>query len=122
MGRGAQIDDVRQILIENRLVTLTGAGGAGKTRLAVEVTGRLVAEFGDGVWYVDLAPITGPDLVPVVVGRALGLLDTPGRSMSDAIARFVGERRMLVVTDIDKRHRIDSVVIDHNQCRMPQDN
>jgi predicted ATPase/DNA-binding CsgD family transcriptional regulator len=99
VGRGAEIDEVRQILADNRLVTLTGAGGAGKTRLAVEVAGRLVAEFGDGIWYVDLAPLTGPDLVPVGVGRVLGLPDQPGRSMMDAITRFVGDRQMLVVLD-----------------------
>ena len=56
VGRGAEIDNVRAILDGNRLVTLTGAGGAGKTRLAVEVAGRLVTDFGDGVWYVDWRP------------------------------------------------------------------
>jgi predicted ATPase len=58
-------------LVDNRVVTLTGAGGAGKTRLAVEVAARIAAEFGDGVWYVDLAPITDPGMVAVAVARAL---------------------------------------------------
>ena len=62
VGRDAQIKEVRQILADNRLVTLTGAGGAGKTRLAVQIAATIVGEFGDGVWYVDLAPITDPDV------------------------------------------------------------
>jgi hypothetical protein len=69
VGRDGEMADLRGILADNRLVTVSGAGGAGKTRLAVEVAGRLLSEFGDGVWYVDLAPISDPDLVPVAMGR-----------------------------------------------------
>ena len=64
-------------------MTLTGAGGAGKKRLAVQVAAKLAADFTDGVWYVDLAPITHPNLVPVALVRALGLPDQPGRSTID---------------------------------------
>jgi hypothetical protein len=60
VGRGAQMTDVEKLLVDNRLVTLTGAGGVGKTRLAVEIAARIAPEFRDGVWYVDLAPITIP--------------------------------------------------------------
>src|SRR6478609_5620090 len=60
VGRSAQMADVSRLLDENRLVTLTGAGGAGKTRLAIEVAGQLSVP--DGVWYVDLAPITHPEV------------------------------------------------------------
>jgi predicted ATPase len=79
-ARAEQVDDVRQTLTDTRLVTLTGAGGVGKTRLAVEVAAQMTAEFSDGVWYVDLAPITDPDVVPVTVARALGMPDRPGSS------------------------------------------
>ena len=92
VGREAQIDELRTLLAGNRLVTLTGAGGAGKTRLAVEIAARAVTDFEDGVWYVDLAPITHPDVVPVTVARAFGLPDQPGQSAVDSLAspRIVG--------------------------------
>jgi predicted ATPase/class 3 adenylate cyclase len=99
VGRVAQIDEVCRILVDNRLVTLTGAGGAGKTRLAIQIAGRIAGEFRDGAWYVDLAPITNPDVVPAVLARALGLPDQPSGSAIDAIVRFVGDRQMLVVLD-----------------------
>src|SRR5262249_19527344 len=69
VGREAQISQVRQLLADNRLVTLTGAGGVGKTRLAVQVAAELAGEFGDGVCYVDLAPITHPAVVAIAAAR-----------------------------------------------------
>jgi predicted ATPase len=99
VGRGAEIAEVRQLLTDHQLVTLAGAGGAGKTRLAVEVAGRLASEFDDGVWYVDLAPITHPDLVPVTVARVFGLPDQPSSSPVNTLLRFIGDRPMLLVLD-----------------------
>jgi predicted ATPase/class 3 adenylate cyclase/DNA-binding CsgD family transcriptional regulator len=107
VGRSAQLAEARNLLAHNRLITLTGAGGVGKTRLAVEVASQLVAEYNDGVWYVDLAPITDPELVPVTVARALGLPDQPGRSTIDTLARFVRDRQMLVVLD-NCEHLLDA--------------
>jgi len=107
VGRQAEMHEVRQLLAGNRLVTLTGAGGAGKTRLAVEIVARIAAEFGDGVWYVDLAPITDPGVEPVALARALGLPDQPGRSTMDTLLRFVRDRRMLVVLD-NCEHLLDA--------------
>jgi predicted ATPase/class 3 adenylate cyclase/DNA-binding CsgD family transcriptional regulator len=107
VGRGAEIDDVRQIVAANRLVTLTGAGGVGKTRLAIQVAGQIAADFGDGVWYVDLAPIADPDLAPVAMANALGLADQPGRSTTETVTRFVGDRRMLVLLD-NCEHLLDA--------------
>jgi predicted ATPase/class 3 adenylate cyclase/DNA-binding CsgD family transcriptional regulator len=107
VGRAAQITDVRQILAANRLVTLTGAGGVGKTRLAIQVAAQIAGQFGDGVWYVDLAPITDPELVSVTVARAFGLPDQPGRSTMDSLLRFVRDRQMLVVLD-NCEHLLDA--------------
>jgi predicted ATPase len=107
VGRGAQMTDLEKLLVDNRLVTLTGAGGAGKTRLAVEIAARIAAEFGDGVWYVDLAPVTHPGVVAVTVARALGLPDQPGRTTMDTLLRFVRDRQMLVVLD-NCEHLLDA--------------
>ncbi|HZC91613.1 MAG TPA: LuxR C-terminal-related transcriptional regulator [Mycobacterium sp.] len=107
VGRQAELTQVRQLLHENRVVTVTGAGGAGKTRLAVQVAAEMAGEFKDGVRYVDLAPITDPDLVPIAVARALGLPDHPGRSTMDTITRFVADRQMLMVLD-NCEHLLDA--------------
>jgi predicted ATPase/class 3 adenylate cyclase/DNA-binding CsgD family transcriptional regulator len=107
VGRGPQMADVEKMLADNRLVTLTGAGGVGKTRLALEIAARLAPEFRDGVWYADLAPITDPELVPVAVARALGLPDQPGRSTMDTLLGFVRDRQMLVVLD-NCEHLLDA--------------
>src|ERR1700744_5355316 len=95
VGREAELTQIQELLGGNRLVTLTGAGGAGKTRLAIELAGRLFGEFGGEVWSVDLAPITDPELVPVTVARTLGLPDQPGRSTMDSLLRFVRDRPLL---------------------------
>jgi predicted ATPase/class 3 adenylate cyclase/DNA-binding CsgD family transcriptional regulator len=107
VGRTAQISDLTRLLSENRLVTLTGSGGAGKTRLAIEVAGRIGAEFPDGTKYVDLAPITEPELVSVTTARLLGLPDQPGRSATEALLRFIADRQMLLVLD-NCEHLLDA--------------
>jgi len=107
VGRRAQLTDVRTLLAENRLVTLTGAGGAGKTRLAVEVTAQVLGEFPDGVWFIDLAPITNPIAVPLTVARTLGLPDQPGRSTIEILVSFAGDRSVLLVLD-NCEHLLDA--------------
>lgn len=107
VGRQAALAELRQLIDGNRLVTLNGAGGAGKTRLAVEVAARLVDAFPDGVWYVDLAPITNPAVVPVTTARTLGLPDQPGLSTVETVVRFVGGKRMLLLLD-NCEHLLDA--------------
>jgi predicted ATPase/class 3 adenylate cyclase len=107
VGRDEQMVDVRNLLGCNRLVTLTGAGGVGKTRMALQVAAALAREYDDGARYVDLAPITDPDVVPVAMARALGLPDQPGRSTMDTIVRSIGQRQMLVVLD-NCEHLLDA--------------
>ncbi|WP_293326723.1 helix-turn-helix transcriptional regulator [Mycobacterium sp.] len=107
VGRGAQLAEVGKLLAEHRMVTLTGAGGAGKTRLAVHVANQIAGDYAEGAGYVDLAPITDPALVPVAVARALGLPDQPGRSTMDTLLRFARDRQMLVVLD-NCEHLLDA--------------
>ncbi|QZY46152.1 MULTISPECIES: helix-turn-helix transcriptional regulator [Mycolicibacterium] len=107
VGRVDDMAQVRGLMDANRLVTLTGAGGVGKTRLATQVAVAVVEGYPGGVWYVDLAPITDPALVAITVARALGLPDQPGRSTVDTIVRFIADRRMLVVLD-NCEHLLDA--------------
>ncbi|MFI5511607.1 LuxR C-terminal-related transcriptional regulator [Mycobacterium sp. NPDC051804] len=99
VGRTAEMANIRELLSQNRLVTLTGAGGSGKTRLAVEMAAAIAGEFASGVWFVDLAPIANPGVVPVTVARALGLTDQRGSSSTDSVVRYIGDQRMLIVLD-----------------------
>ena len=107
IGRQTETANLREALAAARLVTLTGAGGVGKTRLAVHVAAEIATEFPDGVFYVDLAPITHPDVVAVTAARALGLPDQPGRSTIDTLLRFIGGRQLLIVLD-NCEHLLDA--------------
>jgi predicted ATPase/class 3 adenylate cyclase/DNA-binding NarL/FixJ family response regulator len=107
IGRRAEMRDIRVAIGGNRLVTLTGAGGAGKTRLAIQVAADMATEFADGVWYVDLAPVTDPDVVLVTAARVLGLPDQPGQPTNEVLRRFVRDRQMLILLD-NCEHLLDA--------------
>jgi predicted ATPase/DNA-binding CsgD family transcriptional regulator len=99
IGRDAELAEVRRLVAGWRLATLTGTGGAGKTRLAVQVAAGLADGAGDGVWFVDLAPLTDPDLVAVAVADALGVRQEPGRPVLDTLVGAVGWQSLLVLLD-----------------------
>lgn len=99
VGRGAEIMEVKSLLSQARLVTLTGTGGVGKTRLALEVASQVVDQFADGVWLVELASIADPDLLPEVVMSALGLRAQPGQSAIESLITFMSSRSLLLVLD-----------------------
>ena len=99
IGREAELAAVRALVGGSRLVTLSGAGGAGKTRLGLRVAAGLADGTGDGVWFADLAPLADPGLVAVTVADALGVRPESGRPVSDTVVEAVGGRRLLVLLD-----------------------
>jgi non-specific serine/threonine protein kinase len=99
IGREVELAAVHGLVGGSRLVTLTGAGGAGKTRLGLQVAAGLLDEAGDGVWFADLAPLGDPDLVAVTVADVLGVRLEPGRAVLEAVVEAVGGRSLLVVLD-----------------------
>jgi predicted ATPase/class 3 adenylate cyclase len=99
VGRDRERTRLTELLSQQRLVTVVGAGGAGKTRLAIEVAGGQVDSYPDGVWFVDLAPINDPGLVAVTVAGTLGLRPEPGRPVLQTLTEHVATRRLLLVLD-----------------------
>jgi predicted ATPase/class 3 adenylate cyclase/DNA-binding CsgD family transcriptional regulator len=99
VGRETEIAAVTQALATTRLLTLTGAGGAGKTRLALQIAADLVATYPDGVWFVDLGPLADPALVAVTVAAVVGVRDTRERPAQEALVGVLRARRVLLVLD-----------------------
>jgi predicted ATPase/class 3 adenylate cyclase len=99
LGREEEIAELQTALKAHRLVTLTGPGGVGKTRLAVEVAARLAAEFSDGVWVVEFAPVGEPTAVAEAVAAPLGITQQPGMSLNDSVAAALEGRSRLLVFD-----------------------
>jgi predicted ATPase/class 3 adenylate cyclase len=107
IGRDAQLSEVRRLIAGSRLVTLTGAGGAGKTRLGLQAAAGLLDGSGDGVWFVDLAPLQDGELVAAAVAGALAIREDPGRPIAETLVEAVGDLSMLVLLD-NCEHLIDA--------------
>src|SRR6201997_2906534 len=99
IGRESELDEVHAAVKAHRLVTLTGVGGVGKTRLATEVAARLVDEFPDGVWFFELAAVTDPAAVPDAVAAVLGITQQPGKTVAESVATALEGRLRLLVFD-----------------------
>jgi len=99
IGREKDIEEIQGLIEEHRLVTLTGAGGCGKTRLAIEASAGFVDEFDDGVWFVDLAPVSDPGLIPETIARVLKVKEEPHRPLIDSIVARWKEKNVLIVLD-----------------------
>jgi predicted ATPase/DNA-binding CsgD family transcriptional regulator len=99
IGRDEPVREVAGLLDRHRLVTVTGPGGSGKTRLAGEVARQLAARFADGVWLVELAALADPAAVASVVAAALEVRDLPGVPVAEALARALARRQLLLVLD-----------------------
>lgn len=99
IGREKEIGDVIALLQKSSLVTLVGTGGAGKTRLALQVAAEILEEFPDGVWQVELAPVREPDLVARTALQVLGIPDKPGQTLTQALVDGLKAKRLLIVLD-----------------------
>ena len=119
IGRESEVAELQAAVKAHRLVTLTGVGGVGKTRLAVEVAARLADEFPDGVWFFELAAVTDPAAVPDAVAAVLGITQQPGRSVAQSVAAALEGRVRLLVFDncehvLDAAADLIEAVLDHS--------
>ena len=110
IGRLSEMETIRQLISEHRLVTLSGAGGCGKTRLASEVAATLVQDFKDGVWMVDLAPITSEEFVAKEITEVLNIPEQPNIPIEDTLINRTKDLNLLIILD-NCEHLIKSCAI-----------
>jgi predicted ATPase/class 3 adenylate cyclase len=99
VGRKKELEEVSRLLQNTHLLTLIGPGGTGKTRLSIQAASEMLDRYPDGVWLVELAPITEPALVPRTTAIAIGLRDEPQRPVIDTLYDFLREKKMLIILD-----------------------
>jgi predicted ATPase len=99
VGGEREIAEVKRLLSTTRLLTLTGPGGCGKTRLALEAATKLVDDHPNGVWLVELAPLADPTLVAQTLAATLGVREQPGRTLLDALMDYVRAKQLFVILD-----------------------
>jgi predicted ATPase len=99
VGQTGLIDELHVLLAEHRMITLTGPGGVGKTRVALELGHACVSEYDDGVWLIDLSAVTDPEAVDDMTAAGLGLQEEPDRSLRDTLVDHLRDRRVLIIFD-----------------------
>jgi hypothetical protein len=99
IGRERELAQARQLLQGSYLVTLTGPGGSGKTRLCIALATEVAAEYPDGVYFVPLAPVRDPQLVPSTIAQSIGLQDARDRPLMEHLVSQLRERQLLIVLD-----------------------
>ena len=99
VGRENEITELKQELESHRLVTLTGSGGTGKTRLSLQVAADLLDQFQHGVWFIELAPLTDPDLIPQTILSAIGISEQSNKTPLDILKEYLHEKKTLIVLD-----------------------
>jgi hypothetical protein len=109
VGREREMLEVKRLLAMTKLLTLTGVGGSGKTRLALKVASDLAGAYPDGAWLVELAALSEGELVPQAVARALSVREEPGRPLVETLVDSLRSRRMFLVLD-NCVHLIEGVV------------
>ncbi len=97
VGREVEIQEIQRLLTRTRLLTLTGSGGCGKTRLMLQVAADLLGE--DGVWLIELAPLSDPALIPQAIATVLGVKEEPGQPILQTLLRWLKSKRLLLLLD-----------------------
>jgi predicted ATPase/class 3 adenylate cyclase len=108
IGREDELREIKALLGSHRLVTLVGSGGVGKTRISMEIGGALVEAYPDGVWLVELAPVSDPVLVPELVASLFGIAISAGRAPLDAVTSILRQKRTLLIID-NCEHLVEAV-------------
>ena len=99
IGREKEVEEILRLLSKNRLVALTGLGGVGKTRLAIQSSNKILSKFKDGIWWVELAPLTDEALVPQAIAQALGVPESSTHPLIQSVESFLHEKQLLLVLD-----------------------
>jgi len=99
IGRSEDVNEVKRILLTSGLVTLTGTGGCGKTRLALEVAAGVLDDYRGGVWFIEFAPVTDPGLVPYVVASTIGVQEQRRQDLTETLIARLRHQRTLIVFD-----------------------
>lgn len=107
IGRETQLAEIKHLFGTTHLLTLTGVGGTGKTRLAHKMGSDVIEDFKDGVWLVELAPLSNPELVPQAIAAALNLREQPGQSLTDLLKDYLSRKKLLLILD-NCEHLIDA--------------
>ncbi|MBV8148253.1 MAG: tetratricopeptide repeat protein [Candidatus Eremiobacteraeota bacterium] len=108
IGREHDVSEIKELLDRHRLVTLVGSGGVGKTRLAIQVGAELLDQYPDGVWFVDFAPISDPELVSSVIAQALGMSQQADRRVDESIPPWLERKKLLLIFD-NCEHVVETV-------------
>lgn len=99
IGREQALPQLRELLARHRLVTLCGTGGIGKSRLSMQLAAELLDDYPDGLWFIELAPLTEGQRVPQALATVLGIKEVPGQPLEDTLAAYVADKRLLIVLD-----------------------
>ena len=99
IGRRKEIDEIKKLFAKNRLISLIGTGGTGKTRLAIQLVSELIDEFDNGVWIIELSPVTDPDLVVNEISTVLSLKEDPGVDLLNTLKEFLKDKKILLLFD-----------------------
>ena len=95
IGREHEIAEVKQELTEHRLVTLTGSGGTGKTRLSLQVAAEVLDHFEHGVWFIELAPLVDPDLISQTILSVMGISEQPGKVPLEVLKEYLHDKKVI---------------------------